>query len=122
MFWSSAHIEYLEHENSRLREENRLLLAALLNSAGKREAAHMLRNPQPKDGEVVYTPPRNFKPDTLRKEPSPAVKKQQEVFAGRAWRSLKSRLQRQSIPPAVAASSADALQARVEEKLNVQQG
>jgi hypothetical protein len=42
MFFKSR---YLEAENARLRQENRTLLACLLERSGHREAANMLRGP-----------------------------------------------------------------------------
>lgn len=81
MTWKS---KYLEAENARLRADNRLLLAALLNQAGQRTAAEMVRD---------YKPAVIAGPEGVQLPPSP------DTPVSRGWRSVRSWWQEQLSEP-----------------------
>jgi len=106
MFFKSR---YLEAENARLRQENRTLLACLLERSGHREAANMLRGPD--------TPPAMTEEQVkkLAKARTEANQAARNIRSG--FRSLKAQLSARTMP-SQAKDSADKLNERVEEQIH----
>ena len=103
MFWSNAYTKFLESEVKRLQEENRVLVSAMLERAGHREAAHMLRgdNPEAQAAAIKSAP----NPEQSMRFPDGA----------RSWRSQAAYLSEQTRPK-VYESSGKALEAKVKEQ------
>jgi hypothetical protein len=102
MFWKGQYESFLEGEIERLRSENRILLAALLEARGLREAAGMVRGKEMSNQELSKKAAVVYAKDGGVKLPTGF------------WRSQRSEMERASIPTETH-DSADVVQARVEE-------
>jgi hypothetical protein len=115
MIWKSRHEKYLEAEVERLRNDNRVLLSALLERAVSREAALMLRKPE----EL------NLSLQNIRARAKAVYEGQREAIGKpeqeaepdlRHWRSTRAEMEEASRKAANAANSNDSM-TRLESKL-----
>jgi hypothetical protein len=121
MNWpKSAYTKHLEAEIERLRNDNRILLSALLERAVSREAALMLRKPEElslslqsmKDrAKVHYEAVREMQPKTSS-EAAPDL---------RHWRGARGELETASAKEVAGLNSNDSVE-RIEAKVKVAQG
>ena len=121
----NAYERYLEAELDRERNENRILLSALLERAVSREAAMMLRKP----GEVqlslealrgrakaAYESQHGERP-----KPEHVIESKLETIDPRHWRSTRGGLEAESAREVAAAGSNDSVE-RIEAKVKAAKG
>jgi Tfp pilus assembly protein FimT len=104
MIWS-AYTRFLESEVKRLQEENRILVSAMLERAGHKEAAHMLRSDIPEAQKVAVQ-----KAEQVKIDPKTGT-----MRARASWRTMAAALSN-ATKPKTYEDSATALEARVKEQ------
>lgn len=95
MFWSKA--KFYKAECERLRAENRELLICILEASGRREAANMMRGPQPETPKVDAKKP--------VKEPESRI----------GWRWIQKQAMSLTRPDTTSKDSVEQLENRVKE-------
>lgn len=121
MQWKSSYTKHLEAENERLRNDNRVLLSALLERAVSREAALMLRKPEElslslqnmKDrAKLHYEATREAQPNKTAAEMGADL---------RHWRGARTELETVSAREAASEHLNDSVE-RIEAKVKAAQG
>lgn len=120
MNWpKSKYVLFLEGEIERLRNENRVLLSALLERTVSREAGLMLRKPgEVEMGHKDMVDRARVHYEAREKAEKPAA---QQIPDLRHWRSTRSDMEAKSAAEVAAANSNDS-NTRVEAKVKAAQG
>lgn len=123
MPWKSSYTRHLEAENERLRNDNRVLLSALLERAVSREAALMLRKPEELSLSLQNMRDRAKVHYEATREAQPKEETSQSA-AGidiRHWRGARGELETASQRAAASEHSNDSVE-RIEAKVKAAQG